>query len=126
MKKPIKTAEQEEEAMRLALAAYSGPVKRCPPGKARAPAEKLVVMNRSVEWLKQNRHARPIRDKKAVRRQMRMACAMQQRIAKRNATLLKRVKRQERDLPRPPTPPVTYLTNVSVMGITPVENNRKQ
>ena len=79
MKKPIRTAEQllkEEEAMQLGLAAYSGPVKRCPPGKARAPAaNEKAVMSRSVEWLKQNRHARPISDKKAVRRQMRMARA---------------------------------------------------
>ena len=78
--------------MRQAIAAYAGPVTRCPPGKARAPAEKkAVVRNVSVEWLKQNRNARPIRDKKAERRKMRMAHAQQQRITKRNAALLKRV-----------------------------------
>ena len=103
--KTRKTAEQrlkEEEAMRIAIATYNGPVTRCPPGKARAPAEKAVVMNRSVEWLKQNQHAPPIRDKKAVRRQMRKARAMQQRIAKRNTPLLKRINRQERSAPHLP------------------------
>ena len=49
------------------------------------------MRNASVEWLKQNRNARPIRDKKAERRKIRMAHAQQQRITKRNAALLKRV-----------------------------------
>jgi hypothetical protein len=80
------------EQMRRAIAAYAGPVTPCPQGKARAPAEKkTVVSNASVEWLKQNRNARPIRDKKAKRRKKRMARAQQQRFTKRNAALLKRV-----------------------------------
>ena len=86
------TDDNAIEQMRQAIAIYAGPVTRCPPGKARAPAEKkTVVRNASVEWLKQNRNARPIRDKKAERRKIRMAHAQQQRIAKRNAALLKRV-----------------------------------
>lgn len=89
------TDDNAIEQMRQAIAIYAGPVTQCPPGKARAPAEKkTVVRNASVEWLKQNRNARPIRDKKAERRKMRMAHAQQQRIAKRNAALLKRVNGQ--------------------------------
>lgn len=87
-----KTDDQAVAQMRQAIANYAGPVTRCPPGNARAPAEKKTVMrNASVEWLKQNRNARPIRDKKAEHRKMRMAHAQQQRISKRNAALLKRV-----------------------------------
>jgi hypothetical protein len=86
-----KTDDKTIEQMRQAIATYAGPVTRCPPGKARAPAEKTVMRNASVEWLKQNRNAQPIRDKKAEYRKMRMARAKQQRIAKRNAALLKRV-----------------------------------
>jgi hypothetical protein len=86
-KKDEKTIEQ----MRQAITNYAGPVTECPPGKARAPAEPTVFKNESVEWLKQNRRAQPVRDKKAIRRKMRMARAMRQRIARRNAALLNRV-----------------------------------
>jgi hypothetical protein len=81
--------DQQREQLRQELVAYEGQVTRCPPGKPRAPAQKTVARNASVEWLKQNRNVRPIRDKKAERRKMRMAHAQQQRIAKRNAVLLK-------------------------------------
>jgi hypothetical protein len=83
--------DQQREQFRQALTAYEGQVTRCPPGKPRAPTQKRVVRNASVEWLKQNRKVRPIRDKKAERRKLRMTHAQQQRIAKRNAALLKRV-----------------------------------
>jgi hypothetical protein len=86
-KKDEKTIEQ----MRQAITNYAGPMTECPPGKARAPAEPAVLKNESVEWLKQNRRAQPVRDKKAIRRKMRMARAMRQRIAKRNAAVLNRV-----------------------------------
>ena len=86
-----KNDDKTIEQMRQAIKNYAGPVTECPPGKARAPVEVAVLKNKSVEWLKQNRAARPVRDKKAVRRKMRMARAKQQRIAKRNAALLKRV-----------------------------------
>lgn len=79
------------EQMRHAIKNYAGQVTRCPPGKARAPVELAVFKNESVAWLKQNRTARPVRDKKEMRRKMRMARAKQQRIAKRNAGLLKRI-----------------------------------
>ncbi len=87
-----------DEKMRKALADYSGPVTLCPPGRARAPAERALARNAAVEWLKKNRDVRPITDIKAARRQMRMVRARQQRIAKRNALLLKRAnKRRARD-----------------------------
>jgi hypothetical protein len=86
-----KNGDKTIEQMRQAIKNYSGPVTECPPGKARAPVEVAVLKNKSVEWLKQNRPAKPVRDKKAARRKMRMACAKQQRVAKRNAALLKRV-----------------------------------
>jgi hypothetical protein len=86
-----KRDEKTIEQMRQAITNYAGPMTECPPGKARAPAEPAVLKNESVEWLKQNRRAQPVRDKKAIRRKMRMARAMRQRIAKRNAAVLNRV-----------------------------------
>jgi hypothetical protein len=83
--------DEHREQLRQALAAYDRPVIRFPPGKPRAPAQNTVARNASVEWLKQNRNVRPIRDKKAERRKMRTAHAEQSRIAKRNAALLKRI-----------------------------------
>ncbi len=92
-----KAEDDTKEQMRRAVTAYTGPVTRCPPGKARAQAAKVLVMNRSVEWLKQNRRAQPIRDKKIVRRRIRMSRAQQQRIAKRNATILKQINSKSDD-----------------------------
>ena len=86
-----KNGDKTIEQMRQAIKNYAGPVTERPPGKARAPAEPAVLKNESVEWLKQNRRAQPVRDKKAIRRKMRMARAMRQRIAKRNAAVLNRV-----------------------------------
>lgn len=86
-----KHGDEAIKQMREAIKRYAGPVKKCPPGKARAPVEVVVFKNESVEWLKQNRTARPIRDKKATRRNMRMARAKRQRIVERNATLFNRV-----------------------------------
>ena len=85
------TDEIATEQMRKAIAAYAGPVMRCPPGKARAPAEPVEINNGAVEWLRRNRSARPLRSAKVTRRQMQIARAQQQRIAKRNAKLLKRL-----------------------------------
>jgi hypothetical protein len=86
-----KNDDKTIEQMRQAITNYVGPVTQCPPGNARALVEVAVLKNESVEWLKRNRTAQPIRDKKAMRRQMRMAHARQQRIAKQNAALLNRV-----------------------------------
>jgi hypothetical protein len=79
------------EQMRQAIENYAGPVTKYPPGKARAPVEVAALKNKSVEWLKQNQTAQPVRDKKAMRRKKRMFRAERQRIAERNAPLLKRV-----------------------------------
>lgn|SRR5262245_31457406 len=92
-----------EEQMRAAVAAYTGPVMRCPPGKAKAPEPKPPVkINRAVQWLIENssknagtvqelRVAERRRDQIARRRQAR-------RIAKRNAPLLNRIKKQDRTI----------------------------
>ena len=40
------------DEMRKALASYTGPVTLCPPGRARAPAERALARNAAVEWLK--------------------------------------------------------------------------
>ena len=91
------TDEKAIEQMKLALASCAGPVTRCPPGRARAPAEAAVVRSASVQRLRKNQDARPIRDTKAARRQMRVARAQQQRVGKCNAPLLKRINKQERN-----------------------------
>jgi len=85
------TDDKAIELMKRSISAYAGPVTRCPPGRARAPADAATVRDSSVEWPMQNRGVRPVRNTKIERRQMRMARARQQRIAKRNAALLKRV-----------------------------------
>lgn len=79
--------ETIEGAMRKALAGYTGPVTRCPPGEARAKPSK--VAGKAGRWLWQHRDDRPVRDSKEERRRNRMARARRQRIAERNAALLK-------------------------------------
>jgi hypothetical protein len=86
-----KNGDETIEQMRQAIRNYVGSLTECPPGKARARVEVTVFENESVKWLKRNRTAQPVRDKRTMRRQMRMARAKQQRIAKRNAALLSRV-----------------------------------
>ena len=52
-------------------------------------ARAVAVRSAFVHWLRKNQDARPTRDTKTARRQMRMARAQRQRIFKRNAPLLK-------------------------------------
>ena len=78
-----------EIEMMNALAAYSGPVTRCPPGKARG-AEMPKEKDRARQWLNGHRGDVPLRDEKAERRRRRMARAERARIAKRNALVRKR------------------------------------
>lgn len=78
-----------EIEMLNALAAYSGPVTRCPPGKARG-AEMPKGNDRAMQWLHAHRDDVPLRDEKAERRRWRMARAERARIAKRNALVRKR------------------------------------
>ena len=89
------TDEKTTEQIRQAIANYAGLVTRCPPGNARAPAGAVVKMDDAVEWLRMHRGDRPFRNAKAARRLMRMARAQQQRVAKCNALLLKRIAKQE-------------------------------
>ena len=77
----------EIEMMR-ALAAYSGPVTRCRPGKARG-ADLPKKEDRAQRWLNGHRDDVPLRDEKAERRKRRMARAEQDRIAKRKASVRK-------------------------------------
>jgi hypothetical protein len=77
--------------MKEAVAAYTGPVRQFPPGKARAPAERVLVTNKSVEWLIQHRRDPKIVDEDAKRRQSRLAKYNKDRNAARNAMLLKRI-----------------------------------
>jgi hypothetical protein len=78
----------EIEMMR-ALAAYSGPVKRCRPGKARG-ADLPKKDDRTQRWLNAHRREAPLRDGKAERRKRRMERAERERIMKRNELVRKR------------------------------------
>ena len=73
-----------ETEMMKAMAAYSGPVTRCPPGKARG-AEMPKRKDRGQQWLHAHREDVPLRDEKAKRRRQRLARAERARTAKRNA-----------------------------------------
>jgi hypothetical protein len=72
-----------------ALADYSGPVKRCQPGKARG-ADLPNKDDRAQRWLNAHRHDAPIRDDKAQRRKLRMKRAERERIEQRNIAVRKR------------------------------------
>ena len=68
-----------EIEMMQALAAYSGHVKRCRPGKARG-ADLPKKEDRAQQWLNAHRRNAPIRDDKAERRKRRIARAERERI----------------------------------------------
>jgi hypothetical protein len=85
----------EIEMMR-ALAAYSGPVKRCRPGKARG-ADLPKKDDHAQQWLNGHRGKVPLRDKKAERRKRRMERAERERIEQRNAAVRKRSGLNRRD-----------------------------
>ena len=72
-----------------AVAAYSGPVKRCRPGKARG-ADLPKKDDRAQQWLNAHRRNTPIRDDKAERRKVRMERAERERFTKRNALIKER------------------------------------
>ena len=78
-----------EIEMMKALAAYSGHVKRCRPGKARG-ADLPEKEDRAQQWLNAHRRDAPLRDGKAKRRKRRMERAEQARIKQRNALVRKR------------------------------------
>jgi hypothetical protein len=75
------------EEMQLAIGNYTGPITTCRPGRARAPAMAAAAKKiASVEW-----YAKPIKDQKAMRKQMRILRAQQSRIAERNAAIKRRI-----------------------------------
>ena len=78
-----------ETEMVKALAAYSGPVKRCRPGKARG-ADLPKKDDRAQQWLNAHRRNTPIRDDKAERRKVRKERAERARIEQRNTLLRQR------------------------------------
>jgi hypothetical protein len=78
-----------ETEMLNALAAYSGPIRRCLPGKARG-ADVPKKDDRAQQWLNGHRDDVPLRDETADRRRRRMARAERDRIVKRNAVVRKR------------------------------------
>ena len=78
-----------EIEMIKALAAYSGPVKRCRPGKARG-ADLPKKDDRAQQWLNAHRNDARLRDNKAERRKWRIERAERERITKRNALVKKR------------------------------------
>jgi hypothetical protein len=90
-----------DEKMRKAVAAYAGPVTRCPAGLARAPAQIALVMNDAAEWLKQHRADKPTKDAKAERKRRKRARAQRERTARRNAAVRKRIgKEKQREAPQ--------------------------
>ena len=82
---------KEADEMRRAIATYTGPVTQCPPGRARAPAKKELVMNDAVEWLQQHQGDQRTKDAKAERKRRRRVRAQRERIARRNAAVRKRL-----------------------------------
>ena len=80
-----------DEKMHKALADYAGPVTRCPPGPARAPAKYAAVANAAAEWLKQHRADQPTKNAKAERKRLRRARAQRERMARQNAAVRERI-----------------------------------
>jgi hypothetical protein len=83
----INVNTKSNEDMQLAIGNYTGPIAKCHPGRARAPAKAAAAKKiASVEC-----YAKPIKDQKAMRKQMRILRAQQSRIAERNAAIKKRL-----------------------------------
>jgi hypothetical protein len=106
---PMQTAEQllkEKQAMRDAVAAYAGPVTKCPPGKARGwPVKPRNKTAKPPTWgaaRRLSRHAgdgaRPVEEQKADGRRLRteQRRLRQQREDKRDAPQVRRANRQKR------------------------------
>jgi hypothetical protein len=116
----MKTSEQrrkQDQSMWDAIAAYTGPVTKCPPGKARSKPVPLhpVLWGQTVDfkvksqclatdvatqWLGKhaNDRACPIEEQKVERRRIRMAQLQQrkERDDKRNAPEIRRANRHKR------------------------------
>jgi hypothetical protein len=72
-----------------ALAAYSGPVKRCRPGKARG-VDLPKKGDRTQGWLDRRSKDARSQDERTARRKRRIERAQRERIEKRNAMVRKR------------------------------------
>jgi hypothetical protein len=89
------TDEEIEERLRNAVAAYTGPVTVCPPGKARAPNECTRHRDRASQWLAKHWNAPRTESDLVKRRRIRMVRQRRERIATRNGALLKLIGKQE-------------------------------
>ena len=78
-----------ETVMLKALAGYSGPVTKCPPGRARG-ADPPRKEDRAQRWLNEHRRDVPLPDEKAERRRKRVERAEREQIGKWNASVRKR------------------------------------
>jgi len=82
-----------DEQTKKVLAAYSGPVRRCPAGEARAEPVKIVgKRDDASRWLRQHRDDEPVRDAKVEHRRMKMERTQRLRIAERNAMIRRMIK----------------------------------
>jgi hypothetical protein len=82
------TKQKITDQIRTALATYTGPIKKCPPGKA---SGKIVKSRRDAaeRWLSAHGKDVLIKNEKAERRRLRLARAQRERIANRNAAIRK-------------------------------------
>ena len=69
------------------IAASSGPVTRCPPGRARAPEATNKKRDHAGKWLSRHSSDKSVIGPREKRRRLRMARAERDRIAKRNAAV---------------------------------------
>ncbi len=81
------------KAMTDGVAVCTGPVTRCPAGKARGRHVKRK--NAAVQWLIEHRDGPTLADQKVQRRRLRKSHAQRRRIADRNSPLLKKITKQE-------------------------------
>jgi hypothetical protein len=81
--------KQIDDATTQAIAAYTGPVTRCPPGRACGP-EPVRKPREAARWLHEHRGDLRVVDQKTKRRRRRMERAQRERIATRNAAILRR------------------------------------
>jgi hypothetical protein len=93
----MKTDDSIREAMNQAIANYTGPVTRCPAGKARSKAAPLPIKaDQASRWLNRHRNERSVNDPKERRRRFRMERGQRERIAKRNAAVREHIKENSR------------------------------
>jgi hypothetical protein len=81
-----------DDATMKAIAAYTEPVTRCPPGRASGP-EPIRKSSAAARWLQEHRGDPRIVDPKAARRRRLMERARRERIAARNTAILRQQSR---------------------------------